>query len=158
MARRNRGDAVAGEELLHQALLDGLLLGDQALQGGDHMVSIQARDPDGFLLQDVQSRNPDRPDLLEVQALTVTARLECVNLTLTDSVDEDGIHVVRIHEIALESDLAHMLVDVAAVQLERRTADRPIDAPVILRSTSPARISVAGNVMCVAIVDVGHVR
>ena len=40
---------VAGEELLHRALLDGVLFGDEAVQGGDEGVHVAQGGGDGAL-------------------------------------------------------------------------------------------------------------
>ena len=54
-------------------------------------------------------------------------RLKGVDLVLSESREEDSVNVVWVHDIALEADLANMLIDVTAVQLgsrNRRPPDR----------------------------------
>src|SRR5690348_15920730 len=91
-----------GEKLLHHPRLDGLFFYNQAFKHGDHTVGVQADAPNSLLLPNVEGRNSDRSNLLEVQTLPIAASLERIDLVLPNSRDKDGVHIVRFHNAMLQ--------------------------------------------------------
>jgi hypothetical protein len=106
---------LAGEQFLHGAVLDLALLGEKLLKGFDKGVRVAQRFGDGLLFWWSGEGQAKRPDLTEVQPLSIASSLEAINLSLTRVREQEVVKELRVQLRPIRAYDANVLIDVASL-------------------------------------------